>query len=113
MDERKTRADSINGFKNVLGPQPNQPLTPVEKMKRELKSLIERGRQETERRKAEVDLQILQIHGMVAAMRDALPVLDRVVGDPSQNLAELSQLILQRGCDVAERVTEITLDPEA
>lgn len=58
----------------------------------------------------QLNLELQRTMGTVAAFQSAIPIIQAVVGDPNHELQKLTNVILERGCDIAEDVIEITIE---
>ena len=58
------------------------------------------------------DLDLQRLMAKVAALNSAKPILDATLGDANHTLQQLTSVILERGCDIAEDCIEIVIEDE-
>lgn len=60
--------------------------------------------------KQKQDLDLERILGKVAALNNAKPIIEATFGDPNHNLQQLTRVIIERGCDIAEDCIELVIE---
>jgi len=106
---RTTTAERTTGFNLPPFEQQSpksQPLVKAEQLTNQITAKFDLVRQKQE-------LEVERLMGKVAAMNSAQPIIKTVIGDANHNLQQLTRVIIERGCDIAEDCIELIIDDEA
>ncbi len=103
----KQTTDRVKEFQlpPFADPPPPQPLAKSEQVSNEVAARIALVQQ-----KQALDLE--RLLGKVAALNSVMPTVQQITGDANHSLQQLTNVILQRGCDIAEDCIELVIEDE-
>ena len=103
----KSTTERVQDFQLPPFPQvpKQQPLVKTEQLTDQVAAKLELVKQKQ-------DMNLERMLGKVAAMNTAKPIIEAVAGNPNHNLQQLTKVILERGCDIAEDCIELVIEDE-